>query len=187
MLNTRFGIRKFARTLGMKGTWIGIVFSMVFVCGCEVGPKYQRPKVEIPAAFHGPTEAEPAQSQATSFADLPWWKVFQDPQLQELIRTALKKNYDLLSATERITAARAQVGMTRSNQFPQISANPDFSGGKNNETIKFNIFTLAADVTFQLDFFGRYRRATEAARAQLLATRGRAADGDSDSGERLGK
>ncbi|MGO8786719.1 MAG: efflux transporter outer membrane subunit [Terriglobia bacterium] len=170
MLNPRFDIRKFAPTLGMKVTWAAVILTVILACGCEVGPKYQRPKVEIPAAFHGPTETEPAQSQATSFADLPWWKVFQDPQLQELIRTGLKNNYDLLSATERITAARAQVGMTRSNQFPQVSVNPDFSGGKNNETLKYNIFTLAADVTFQLDFFGRFRRATEAARAQLLGT-----------------
>jgi outer membrane protein, multidrug efflux system len=96
--------------------------------------------------------------------------VFQDPQLQELIRTALKRNYDLLRAAERINEARAQLGITRSNQFPMVSVNPDFSGGKNDEGFKSNIFTLAADVTFQLDFFGRYRRATEASRAQLLAT-----------------
>ena len=96
--------------------------------------------------------------------------MFHDPQLQELIRTALKQNYDLQLATERISAARAQVGITRSNQFPQVSADPNFSGAKTDQGIKSNIFSLAADATFQLDFFGRYRRATEAARAQLFAT-----------------
>jgi multidrug efflux system outer membrane protein len=170
MHNARFSKGRFSGALGTKGAWIGIILTTVLVCGCEAGPKYQRPKVQIPSAFQGPAESEPVPPQTSSFADLPWWKVFQDPQLQELIRTALKNNYDLQSATERITAARAQVGMTRSDQFPHVSANPDFSGGKNNETIKYNIFSLAADVTFQLDFFGRYRRATEAARAQLLGT-----------------
>ena len=126
--------------------------------------------MQIPASFRAPGEPQQAESQATSFADLPWWQVFHDPQLQELIRTALKQNYDLQLAVERVTAARAQVGITRSNQFPQVSADPDFSGAKTDQGIKSNIFSLAADVVFQLDFFGRYRRATEAARAQLLGT-----------------
>jgi multidrug efflux system outer membrane protein len=108
--------------------------------------------------------------QATSFADLPWWEVFHDAQLQQLIRTALKQNYDLQLAVERVYAARAQVGIVRSNEFPMVSVNPEFSGGKTDQGIKSNIFTLAADVVFQVDLFGRYRRATEAARAQLLGT-----------------
>jgi multidrug efflux system outer membrane protein len=91
-------------------------------------------------------------------------------QLQELIRTALKQNYDLQLAVERVNAARAQVGIVRSNQFPQVSLDPAFSGGKTEQGIKSNIFSLAADVIFQVDLFGRYWRATEAARAQLLAT-----------------
>ncbi|HXJ95650.1 MAG TPA: efflux transporter outer membrane subunit [Terriglobia bacterium] len=137
---------------------------------CKVGPNYHRPDVQVPSSFRAPSETQQAQSQAKSFADVPWWQVFHDPQLQELIRTALKQNYDLQLATERINAARAQVGITRSNQFPQVSANPNFSGSKNDQTIKSNIFSLAADAVFQMDFFGRYRRATEAARAQLLGT-----------------
>src|SRR6201998_2285785 len=111
------------------------------------------------------------QAQAASYADLPWWQVFQDPKLQELIRTALKQNYDLQLATERINAARAQLAVTRSNLFPQVGANGNFSGGKeSNFQSKYNFLTLAADASFQLDFFGRLRRADEAARAQLLAT-----------------
>src|ERR1700736_6767855 len=97
---------------------------------CTVGPKKHRPVVQTPAAFHGPSDSQQTQAQAESFADLPWWQVFHDPQLQELIRTALKQNYDLQSALERVTAARAQVGIARSNQFPQVSLDPTFSGGK---------------------------------------------------------
>src|SRR5215472_1214511 len=143
----------------------------VVLSACKVGPNYHRPVVQTPTAFHDASESQQTEAQASSFADLPWWEVFHDPQLQELIRTALKQNYDLQLAVERVSAARAQVGIARSNQFPQISINPEFTGGKTEEDIKSNIFTLAADVVFQLDLFGRYRRASEAARAQLLATR----------------
>jgi multidrug efflux system outer membrane protein len=138
--------------------------------GCAVGPNYHRPAVQTPPAFHRPEQSEQTQPQTTSFADLPWWQVFHDPQLQELMRTALKQNYDLQLAVERVNAARAQVGITRSNEFPQVSLDPTFSGGKTDQNIKSNVFQLAGDVVFQLDLFGRYRRETEAARAQLLGT-----------------
>jgi len=138
---------------------------------CKVGPNYHRPVVQTPVAFHDASESQQTGTQTSSFGDQPWWEVFHDPQLQELIRTALKQNYDLQLAVERVTAARAQVGIVRSNQFPQVSVDPNFTGGKTAEAIKSNIFTLAGDVVFQVDLFGRYRRATEAARAQLLATK----------------
>jgi multidrug efflux system outer membrane protein len=150
----------------------GSVFAVtvLMLSACTVGPNYQRPVVQTPADFHGASESPQAQAQTESFADLPWWDVFHEPQLQELIRTTLKQNYDLQMAVERVTAARAQVGIVRSNQFPTLSLNPQFSGGKTDQGIKSNIFSLAADVVFQVDLFGKYRRATEAARAQLLAT-----------------
>jgi multidrug efflux system outer membrane protein len=144
---------------------------MLAVSACNVGPNYHRPVVQTPTAFHDASESQETGAQGSSFGDLPWWEVFHDPQLQELIRTALKQNYDLQLAVERVNAARAQVGIVRSNQFPQVSVNPNFTGEKTAEDIKSNIFTLAADVVFQVDLFGRYRRATEAARAQLLATK----------------
>jgi outer membrane protein, multidrug efflux system len=144
--------------------------AVLILSGCTVGPNYHRPVVQTPTSFRAPDESQQAQSQVTSFADLPWWQVFNDPQLQQLVRTALKQNYDLQLAVERVNAARAQVGITRSNEFPQVSLDPTFSGGKTDQNIKSNIFSLSADAVFQVDFFGRYRRATEAARAQLLAT-----------------
>jgi multidrug efflux system outer membrane protein len=147
-----------------------LLLSASMLSGCAVGPNYHRPAVQTPPAFHGPDQSQQLQPQSASFADLPWWQVFHDSQLQELIRTALKQNYDLQLAVERVNAARAQFGITRSNEFPQISLDPNFSGGKTDENIKSNIFSLAGDVVFQVDLFGRYRRATEAARAQLLGT-----------------
>src|SRR5271157_2931903 len=147
------------------------VLSASSLAGCMVGPNYHRPAVQPPTAFRDLSENPQVQAQAASYADLPWWQVFQDPQLQELIRTALKQNYDLQLATERINAARAQVTVTRSSLFPQVSGNGNFSGGKeSNFQTKYNFFNLTADAAFQLDFFGKLRRATEASRAELLAT-----------------
>lgn len=141
------------------------------LAGCTVGPKYHRPAVQTPNSYRDLAENPQLQAQTASYADLPWWQVFQDPKLQELIRTALKQNYDLQLATERINAARAQLAVTRSSQFPQVSGNADFSGGKEHIVqSRFNFLTLTADAAFQMDFFGRLRRASEAARAQLLAT-----------------
>jgi outer membrane protein, multidrug efflux system len=141
------------------------------IAGCAVGPNYHRPVVQTPAAYRDLSESSPVQPQTASIADLPWWQVFQDPQLQQLVRVALKQNYDLELATERINAERAQLAVTRSNLFPQLSGDANFTGGREqNFQTYYNFLSLAADATFQLDFFGRLRRATQAARAQLLAT-----------------
>jgi multidrug efflux system outer membrane protein len=152
-----------------------VMFAMVvsyLVTGCKVGPNYKRPAVQTPTEYRELKDGLQVQPQVASYADLPWWQVFQDPTLQELIRTALKQNYDLQLATERINAGRAQVQITRSNLFPQVAGNGDFSGGKeHNFQTKSNFLTLTADAAFQLDFFGKLRRATEASRAELLATK----------------
>src|ERR1700757_932576 len=118
--------------------YIAIPIAIAVLSACTVGPKYHRPAVQTPASFRGSADPQQAQGQSESFADLPWWQVFHDSQLQELIRTALKQNYDLQLAVERVIAARAQVGIVRSNQFPQVSLNPDFSGGKTDQGIKTN-------------------------------------------------
>ena len=139
--------------------------------GCKVGPNYKRPSVQVPSTYHDFNPNPQAEAQAASYADLPWWKVFQDPVLQELIRTALKQNYDLQTATERIIASRAQLQVTRSSLFPQVQGDSNFTGGKEqNFQSKSNFLALTADASFQLDLFGKLRRETEAARAQVLAT-----------------
>lgn len=151
--------------------WLIVILALAIIAGCKVGPDYQRPVVQPPTVYRDLSNNPQLQAQAASYADLPWWQVFQDPQLQELIRTALKQNYDLQLATERINAARALVAITRSRLFPQVQGNGDFSGGKDPHLQStFNFLTLTADAAFQLDFFGKLRRATEASRAELLAT-----------------
>jgi multidrug efflux system outer membrane protein len=160
-MHPRAGIRNLITTLLCSG----------FLSACMVGPKYHRPVVQTPSTFRDLADNPQINAQSASYADLPWWQVFKDPKLQELIRTALKQNYDLEIATERINAARAQLVVTRSSLFPQVGAGANFNGGKENTfQAKYNFLTLLGDAAFQLDFFGRLRRANEAARAELLAT-----------------
>ena len=152
-------------------TQVVALFVSGVLAGCTVGPNYHRPAVQTPTTFRDLSDNPQAQAQAASLGDLKWWEVFKDPQLQELIRTAIKQNYDLQIATERIVAARAQVQITRSNQLPQVTGNGDFSGGQEGTfQTHSNFLTLAADAAFQVDLFGKLRRATEASRANLLAT-----------------
>jgi len=155
----------------LLASFVAAAVASGLVAGCRVGPNYRKPVVQTPPVFRDLDESQQAQGQAASYADLSWWQVFLDPQLQELIRTAIKQNYDLQIATERINEARAQVTVTRSSLFPQVGGNADFAGGKENlEQSRYNFLTLTADAAFQLDLFGKLRRATEASRAQLLAT-----------------
>jgi multidrug efflux system outer membrane protein len=163
--------RKWDFKMKKLGPFFTVIVASSLFSGCMVGPNYHKPAVQTPASFRDLRESPQAQAQAASFADLPWWQVFQDSQLQELIRTALKQNYDLQLATERIDAERAQVAITRSSLFPQVQGSGNFNGGKEQFfPLKSNLLLLAGDAAFQLDLFGKLRRATEAARAQLLAT-----------------
>jgi multidrug efflux system outer membrane protein len=155
----------------VKKLLIANILGASLMTGCMVGPNYQKPAVPIPPSYRDLSENQQAEAQVASYADLPWWKVFQDPKLQELVHTALKQNYDLQLAVERINAARAQLAVTRSSLFPQIQAGGNANGGKEyNFQSRYNFLILTADAAFQVDLFGKLRRATEAARAELLAT-----------------
>jgi multidrug efflux system outer membrane protein len=122
-----------------------------------------------------PQEQEPAQPAAESLGDQKWWEVFQDKQLQDLIHTALQQNYDIRIAATRILEARAQVGITRADQLPTISGGAQAVNERNPKTKLFQQYETSANqldlsLAWDLDFWGKYRRATEAARANLLAT-----------------
>jgi multidrug efflux system outer membrane protein len=156
----------------MRRAIVGIMTALV-LSGCLVGPDYRRPEIAVPSAFRGPTPE--AAQDARSFGDLEWWKVFQDEQLQALIRTALEQNYDLRVAAARILQARSQVVIARSFQFPTadlaVAAPYDRQTG-GNKTPNYETFLPqgGASLAWELDLWGRFRRATEAARADLLAT-----------------
>ena len=152
----------------------------ILLSGCTIGPNYHRPQVQIPTNFRAP---EPLpEPQAASLADLKWFEVFKDQQLQDLIRSALVQNYDVRDAVARVEEARANLGITRSNQIPQLSATGSLeytriSRGTTSipSSIPFNqdINYGAAGLnllSFEIDLWGRLRRATEAARANLLST-----------------
>ena len=137
---------------------------------CMVGPDYQRPEVDVPAAWRlGATEA-------VEIANIAWWDQFRDPVLSELVRTALANNKDLEIATASVDQAAAQYGIVRSAQFPQVnagvsaarersSANAPLPGGRT-----VNDYGVNLSASFELDVWGKLRRATESARANLLAT-----------------
>ncbi len=142
--------------------------------GCLVGPNYKRPAVQIPPAYRGP-DSTPSASTLDSLGDAKWWTVFQDPQLQILIRTALQRNFDLRIAASRVLQARAQVVITRADQFPTVTGGPQAIGGHSASVTSvipgytYNATEVAISGSWDLDFWGKYRRATESARATLLA------------------
>jgi outer membrane protein, multidrug efflux system len=158
-----------------------LIFLAVIVSllsGCMVGPKYRKPEVKPPAVFRADPAATP---DPNSLADLRWFEVFKDERLQELIRTALVQNYDLREAVARVNAARANLGITRSDQFPTFTAGADVTTLRNSTGGQFagigggfardrTFGTIVLNMlSFELDLWGRLRRATEAARADLLA------------------
>src|SRR5437667_3318195 len=151
----------------------------ILLSGCTVGPNYRRPAVQTPQTFRSPAQL-PAP-EPSSLADLKWFEVFKDEKLQDLVRTALTQNYDLREAFARVEAARANLGVTRSNQFPNagVSGNVQTNRISRNGSLPlpasfvpsqnrtFGEATLGL-LSFELDIWGRLRRATEAARANLL-------------------
>ena len=159
----------------MRRTLVGLLTPLLLLSACTVGPDYRRPEVTLPAAYRGPDVGAPAA--AASFGDLAWWQLFEDPDLQDLIRTALVANYDLRVAVTRILQAQSQVTITRSQQFPTVNAQADapytgYVGNSRPESIAAQTFTPEAGITlgWELDLWGKFRRATEGARAQLLAS-----------------
>jgi multidrug efflux system outer membrane protein len=145
------------------------------LAGCNVGPKYQRPNYAAPAAFRGADEAAVASDAKSSLGDEQWATVYREPELQELIRKALANNYDLRIAAQRILEQQAQVRITRSQQFPTVTVGGTGIGATLPSSLGTQIPSPLVDGSFSLsaawtpDFWGLYRKQTEAARAQLLA------------------
>jgi multidrug efflux system outer membrane protein len=146
---------------------------------CTVGRKYQRPAVDVPQA-HRSASAPVVVADPTSLADLKWFEIFEDPALQELVRTALANNYDLRDAVARVEFARGQLGITRADQFPNVGASGDIVTERQSRSGAFEIpepgqtrrtfGTVAVNLlTFELDIWGRLRRATERDRARMYA------------------
>jgi len=151
---------------------LSIVF--LLLTGCMVGPKYKRPPVTVPDAYRG-LAPDAGPQAAASLGDEKWWMVFQDLQLQGLIREALSQNYDVRIAATRVLQAQAVLGITRADQFPTItggvsSSNQRFPATKITPAFETSPSEVNLSLFWELDFWGKFRRATEAARATLLAT-----------------
>jgi multidrug efflux system outer membrane protein len=165
-----------------------IPLALLATLGCAVGPNYKRPSVDVPVTYRGaqaeehpadtqpPANAQPpAKPASQSLGDEKWFEVFQDPELQSLIRTALQNNYDVRIAATRILEAQAQLGISRANQLPTVNVGGNIQNQRSPQigpipSYELTQGQLAASAAWDLDFWGKYRRATEAARANLLAT-----------------
>lgn len=152
--------------------FVPLLFALFFA-GCAVGPNYKRPKTAMPPNFRG--ETEPVTN---SFGDLPWWNVFPDDALQELIRTALTNNYDLRIAVTRVEQARALAQQSQAAFFPAVGYQVEAERGKNSQNgfgtangKTASIYELTANASWEVDLWGRIRRLNESARAQYLASR----------------
>ena len=151
-----------------------MVTALGLLTSCMVGPKYKRPALNVPQDYRTP---EPQQAAAaSSLGNERWWQVYQDPVLTQLIHTAMAQNYDVRIAAARVLEAQAQVGITRANQLPSANVGADVFSQQNAKVsdlfpaYQVNGGELNLSVIWNLDFWGKYRRQTEAARAQLLAT-----------------
>jgi multidrug efflux system outer membrane protein len=156
--------------------------TLLWAGACSVGPDYKRPAVTVPTSYRGANTSEapstesgpPSANLAASLGDEKWWEVFQDKELQGLIRTALKNNYDVRIAAARVLEAQAQLGITRADQLPSLGVGGNITSIRNPKVGPIPSYEItqgqvSASAAWNLDFWGRYRRATESARAILLA------------------
>jgi len=164
----------------MSNKLIAAVILISLLSGSAIGQKkYQRPPVKTPDTFRGVDPSAPTDQ--TSIGDLKWFEVFKDEELQKLVRSAMQQNYDLRAAVARINAERANLGLARSNQFPQFEAGADLAtsrasrngptaapgnGGRNHSFGEVLLNLL----NFEIDIWGRLRQETKAARAELRAS-----------------
>ncbi len=144
----------------------------LFVCGCALGPDYERPDVGAPSAY------EQELDSGETIANLQWWELFQDEELQRLITIALEESQSVAIAAARVEEARARYGFVRADLFPRVDGRAGAQRGNLAEQILPGVsgigiqegYTLAADLSWEVDIFGKLRRSTQAARSELLAT-----------------
>jgi multidrug efflux system outer membrane protein len=173
---------------GLFVTWL-LSGALLCASGCAVGPNYKRPAANVPAAYRGSHDGEmPASESSTtapsssdsrgvaaaSLGDEKWWEVFEDKELQGLIRAALQNNYDVRIAATRVLQAQAQLRITRADQYPSLSTGGNVASQRNPKIgpipgYEITQGQVTGSASWNADFWGKYRRATESARAALLA------------------
>jgi multidrug efflux system outer membrane protein len=138
---------------------------LLFVSGCNLGPKYKRPTFQPPATFY-----TDQQATATSAADLGWWEVFKDPVLQSLIKEAVEKNYDLRLAVARVEQQQALLGVTHSQYYPQVGYDANISGQQSPVVPSHTYYAYSFTSFWEIDLFGRIRKLNEQQRAVYFAS-----------------
>jgi multidrug efflux system outer membrane protein len=147
--------------------------TLALLTGCAVGPNYKQPPVTAPDAYR---EVQGPPAPAASIADQPWWDIFGDPVLEQLIDQALQTGYDVQIAAARVAEARARAGIARSEFWPQIDTGGGWARGRQSvyvppfSTATRDAFSVNVNFGWELDIWGRIRRLNEAAKAQYLAT-----------------
>ncbi len=155
------------RILKIK-TFTPIVMVLLFLSGCTLGPDFKNPAANAPESYRTPVTV------TDGVVDLKWWELFDDPLLFSLVTMALENNRDLRIAVSRIEQARATVGFIRADQFPRIDVEAgavkgNYSGGSRSPDTNSTVY-LAAPLSWEIDFWGKFKRSTEAARAELMAS-----------------
>src|SRR3954466_5664092 len=162
-----------------RGRAAVLAISIFTLTGCAIGPNYKRAVVQTPAQYRQPVKVtEPAEK--ASLADVTWASLFQDDTITNLVKKALSQSYDLEAAAERVLQARAQLGITRSQLLPQVSASGSFTANRGSTIGSYNFlprgtnlqtsYTQAGfNLSWEIDVWGRLRRLSESARAQYLA------------------
>jgi len=151
-----------------------LLVTTVSLAGCAVGPNYKRPEINTPAGFRDATN----EISTNSLADLPWWSVFKDSNLQELVRIALTNNYDLRITLARMDQARALQAQARSEFLPQVNYEGEANRGRNeflgtptpNGGQTRNSYVGGFEALWEVDLWGRVRRMNEAAHANFMAS-----------------
>jgi multidrug efflux system outer membrane protein len=157
----------------MRIRQIALLLGVAALAGCmNVGPDYLRPAVDVPAQWPGTTATEPVSAT--------WWTAYGDPVLDRMVAEALVHNLDLRLAIARVDEARAALGITRADHYPGASANAAASRNRASQNSilpvppgtdpKYSDYRVTLDASYEIDLWGKYRRATEAARAQLLGS-----------------
>jgi multidrug efflux system outer membrane protein len=152
---------------------LGVSLLATLLSGCTAGPNYKKPAVPTPAGYRGSPEPL-VQPDVASFGDQKWWEAFQDDALRDLIRASLQQNYDVRIAAARIVEARALLGIARADQLPEVSAgvsavNQRLPQSPGRPPIETSATQVSLSAAWELDFWGKFRRATESARASLLS------------------
>ena len=142
-----------------------VVLAASLVTGCAVGPKYQKPTVAPPADFR-----QLQQPTAESLADQAWWQVFQDEALQQLVREAIRNNYDLKIAVIRVEEARSSARIAAAPLYPQVSVDGSIDRAKNPPFATIASASLSPQVSWEIDVWGRLRKERDAGRYEFLAT-----------------